>query len=88
MKNFEPCLKKLSGILGEKEFIAGGLTWTDFVLADLFQTFSLLHEDILKPFPNLNDHWKRVWALPELKNYFASENFKERPCNNYTAHWK
>jgi glutathione S-transferase len=87
-KNFEPHLKKLNGVLGDKEYIAGGITWIDFALADFFQTLSLLSEDILKAFPKLTEYWKRVWALPELKNYFASDKFKERPCNNYVAAWK
>lgn len=68
--------------------MVGGLTWIDFAIADFFQTLGLLHEDILKPFPKLIEYQKRVWALPELKNYFSSDRFKERPCNNYTATWK
>ena len=85
---FEHHLRKLNGVLGEKEFIAGGLTWIDFGLADFLQTLTLLHESFLKGFPKLLDYYKRVWALPELKEYFSSGKFKERPCNNYTAAWK
>ena len=88
IKTFEPYLKKLTGLLGEKNFLAGELTWVDFSVADFLQTLNLLSEEILKPFPKLHEHQKRVWALPELKAYFSSDRWKERPCNNYVAHWK
>ena len=88
IKSFEPYLKKLSGLLGNKEFFCGGMTWMDFVMADFMQTLHLLSEEILKPFPSILDHQKRIWGLPELKNYFSSDKFKERPCNNYIAAWK
>lgn len=87
-KNFETYLKKLNGILAENQFMCGELTWMDFALADFFQTLGLLSEEILKPFPKLVEYQKRVWDLPELKDYFSSDRFKERPCNNYSAHWK
>jgi len=86
--NFDPYLKKLNGLLGEKEFMAGGLTWFDFAVADFLQTLGLLHENYLKNYPKLAEYQKRVWALPELAAYFSSERFRERPCNNYTASWK
>jgi glutathione S-transferase len=85
---FEPYLKKLHGLLGDKEFMAGGLTWIDFAIADFMQTLDLLSPDLLQPFPKLRDLHQRVWALPQLKDYFASPRFQKRPCNNYTAYWK
>jgi hypothetical protein len=51
---FEPYLKKINGILGEKQFIAGGLTWFDFGLADFLQTLSLLSGEYLKSYPKLS----------------------------------
>ena len=87
-KNWEVYVKKLSGLLGDKEYFAGGITWIDFVIADFVQTLNLFNEEILKPFPKLTEHQKRIWALPELKAYFASDRFKERPCNNDIAYWK
>jgi glutathione S-transferase len=88
IKNWEGYVKKLGGLLGEKKFIAGELTWIDFAIADFMQTLDLLSPEILKPCPNLVEYYRRVWALPELKNYFASDRFKERPCNNTSAAWK
>ena len=34
---------KLNGVLGDKEYIAGNITWIDFVLADMIQTLTHLH---------------------------------------------
>jgi len=46
-ESFKPFLKKLDGLLGNKEYICGGLTWIDFGLADFFQTLNLLDSTIL-----------------------------------------
>ena len=86
--DFEPHLKKLNGLLGDKQFIAGEITWVDFVVADFIQTLGLLCEEYLKPFPKLAEHQKRVWGLPELKDYFSSDRYCERPCNGPSAAWK
>ena len=86
--NFETNLRKLDGLLGDKEYMAGGITWVDFPIADFLQILSLLNEDLLKPFPRLAQHQKRIWGLPELKDYFASDKYKERPINGPNAHWR
>ena len=52
------------------------------------QTLGLLSEEYLKSYPNLLEHQKRVWGLPEIKEYFSSPRYRERPCNNYIAAWK
>lgn len=44
IKNFEPYMKKFDGLLGNQQFIAGNLTWIDFVVADFLQTLGLLSE--------------------------------------------
>jgi len=64
IKNWEGYVKKLSGLLGNKQFIAGELTWLDFAIADFMQTLDLLSPEILKPCPNLIEYYRRVWALP------------------------
>lgn len=40
--NSDVYLKKFSGILGEREYLCGGITWVDFVLADTLQILSLM----------------------------------------------
>ena len=81
-------IKKLDGILGDKDFMAGGLTWVDFAVADFVQVLGLLDTELIKDFPRLVSYQKRVWSLPELAEYFKSDRFHERPINNYSAFWK
>lgn len=54
---FDPYLKKINGILGDNDFIAGGLTWFDFGLADFLQTLSILYAEYLKPYPKLTAYF-------------------------------
>jgi glutathione S-transferase len=88
VKGFEGNLTKLNGLLGDKQFIAGEITWIDFAIADFLQVLSLLCQDYLIPFPKLTEYQKRVWSLPELKSYFASDRFHERPINGARAMWR
>ena len=82
-------LKKFNGMLGDKTFMCSNeIVWIDFALADLFQTLNILEPMIFDNYPKLLEYQKRVWALPELKGYFESERFSERPCNNIIAKWK
>jgi len=66
MENY---LKKLSGFLGEKEFMAGGLTWIDFSIADLMYTLSIFNGEMMKKYPKLMEHANRVRSLPLVKEY-------------------
>ena len=86
-EKFAPYLRKFDGLLGDKDYYAGGLTWIDFAVAEFFQVLQMLDADYFKDLPRLVAHQKRVWALPELKEYFE-KRYKERPCNNYIATWK
>ena len=56
MIDIEPYLKKLNGLLNNKEFIAGKITWLDFAIADFIQTLDILDNAIIKPYPNLTEH--------------------------------
>jgi hypothetical protein len=82
-------LKKFNGMLGEKKFMCSNeLVWIDFALADFFQTLNILEPMLFDNYPNLLEYQKRTWGLPELKAYFESGRFSERPCNNHIAQWK
>lgn len=78
----------MNWLLGNKDYIAGGLTWLDFVLADIIQLLNQLNPKILADFPLLSDYQKRVWNLPELQQYFKSDRWKEHPANGEDAKWK
>jgi len=44
IKGFEGNLTKFNGLLGDKEFIAGGITWIDFVVAEFLQVLNTLNQ--------------------------------------------
>jgi len=81
-------LKKFSGLLGEKEFSVGGITYIDFILADLFQVLRQMNPDLFTHYPNLIQLQERVWALPELAAYFASDRWHDHPVNGEEARWR
>lgn len=64
VNDFQGYLKKLNGILGNKQFICGELTWVDFAFGDFFQTLHLLKPEIFNEFPNLKAYQERVWGIP------------------------
>jgi hypothetical protein len=82
-------LNKFKGLVGNNSYITGeNLVWVDFALAEFFQCLMLIEPTLLENYENLTAYQKRVWALPELQNYFKSERWTERPCNNTIAKWK
>jgi glutathione S-transferase len=60
---FEAAWKKLNWLLGNKDYMCGGLTWVDFALTDAIQLLNQLNPAILSQFPLLTDYQKRVWNL-------------------------
>ena len=81
-------LTKLENLLGEKEFICGGITWIDFIVADTVQVARLMSPAAIEKFANLLRLQERVWSLPELSPYFKSERWHERPVNGEEARWR
>jgi hypothetical protein len=47
-----------------------------------------MNPKILEKYPNLVKLQERIWSLPELKNYFESYRFQERPVNGEEARWR
>jgi glutathione S-transferase len=46
-------ITRLNGLLGEKDFIAGGITWIDFAIADFLQVLELFSPSLIAEFPKL-----------------------------------
>jgi glutathione S-transferase len=46
-------ITRLNGLLGEKDFIAGGITWIDFAIADFLQVLELFSPSLIGEFPKL-----------------------------------
>ncbi|KAI6190774.1 Glutathione S-transferase-1 [Aphelenchoides bicaudatus] len=75
---FEPSLKnvapQLVKKLGEQRsgFFSSQLSWVDFYVADAVFTFNGFVPQAMQPYPELLQHQKKVYALPELKQYIAN----------------
>ena len=81
-------LDKFKGLLGEKDFMAGGLTWVDFAVAEFLQAMTLLMPDVVYGYPTLVAYIERVWAFPELQNYFKSDRWDEHSVIPPFGAWK
>ncbi len=81
-------LKNLDAFLGKKEFIAGGLTYVDFVLMDGCNIISLMFDGRpLKANPGIQAWYERVNNLPTVKAYKSSPRYRERPVMPPMAKW-
>lgn len=54
-------------MLDKMEFMAGKLTWIDFSIADITFTLNVLNAEMMKKYPGLLEHSKRVRSLPRVK---------------------
>lgn len=45
INSLKPGLDKLKGLLGDKEWFTGKLSYCDFIVGDFFQVFSLFNEN-------------------------------------------
>lgn len=62
---------------GSGFLVKGGLSWVDFVVAEQVLTFSGFDPETLKKYPEMLEHMKRVYDLPQIKAYV--ENRKKTP---------
>lgn len=88
INSFKTALDKLKGLLGEKEWFSGKLSYCDFIVGDFFQVYSLFNENFGTEYPTLKALQERLWQLEGINNYLKSDKFKERPINWYPeAKW-
>ena len=83
IKSLKPSIEKLQGLLGEKEWFTGKLSYCDFIVGDFFQVYSLFNENFAAEYPRLKALQERIWNLEGVNSYLQSERFKERPINWY-----
>ena len=53
-------------------FAKSGVSWVDFHVANSVQTILNLASDVLKNYPEILEHHKRVHGLPQLQKYLTS----------------
>jgi glutathione S-transferase len=88
IKSLKPSIDKLQGLLGEKEWFGGRLSYCDFIVGDFLQVYSLFNENFAGEYPKLKSLQERMWSLEGISSYLKSDRFKERPINWYPeAKW-
>ena len=68
-----PKLSLLANHLGKNEYLIGKLSVVDFFFSEFLAWVRIQEGDLLAIFTNLKDYVDRVFALPELKEYIASD---------------
>ena len=72
--------------LGNKEWLAGELTYIDFVFAELLELIAFVSEgSVYNDHPTLKAYRDRFFAIPNIAAYVASETFMAKPFNNTVA---
>lgn len=73
MDKFAPYYERFLKESGSGFFGKNGPSYVDFYIADAFFTLHGLEKELMeKKYSFLIDHYKRVFALPELQNYLSS----------------
>jgi glutathione S-transferase len=73
MDKLAPYYDKFLKESGTGFFGKSGPSYVDFYIADAFYTLHGVEKDLLdKKYPYLVEHYKRVYALPELQNYLST----------------
>uniref|UniRef100_A0A914N768 glutathione transferase n=1 Tax=Meloidogyne incognita TaxID=6306 RepID=A0A914N768_MELIC len=49
--------------------LPSGLSFVDFSIAHFIETMTKMEKDIMAKYPKLVDHSKRIYSLPQLKEY-------------------
>jgi len=74
------CFTQWEKTLNGKEWIMGDkLTYVDFLFWECIDWHLLMKADFLEGLPNLKAYHQRFKNLPKVKEYFASDSFKEWP---------
>jgi glutathione S-transferase len=85
--DFTRKLGYLSEYMGKNEFLNGHLSWVDLVNFGKFSLLTILRPKYLEQFPNLHSLVGKVAALPRIKEYLASDGFKNTPAFPGFSKW-
>eukprot|EP01017_Pseudomicrothorax_dubius_P038040 TRINITY_DN5647_c0_g1_i1.p1 TRINITY_DN5647_c0_g1~~TRINITY_DN5647_c0_g1_i1.p1 ORF type:complete len:279 (-),score=84.96 TRINITY_DN5647_c0_g1_i1:60-896(-) len=91
-KVLEKCagrLKRLEKFAAGKKFILGNdLVLADFFLYQILYFLSKMGETILSPYPNLLNFMRNFEAIPEIRAYHESDEFRNKPIFTPGAPYK
>jgi len=72
MDKYLPLFENVLKESGSGFFVKSGPTYLDFHIGEMFSYLRLLDPELWAKYPVFEEHLKRVYALPQLKNYLAS----------------
>jgi len=82
-ESIKPRMKGFSVFLGDKKFFIGDqVTVADFAMAESMDLMTHINPTFLDEWANLKGLMDRVFNLPWVKQYRASDRFSEHPFNN------
>ncbi|KAI1711874.1 glutathione S-transferase 1 [Ditylenchus destructor] len=67
-----PIIQKSLKESGSGFAVKSGLTWVDFVLAEVITTFNGLDPELAKKYPDLAKYVEKVHSVPQIKKYVES----------------
>eukprot|EP01016_Furgasonia_blochmanni_P020874 TRINITY_DN23261_c0_g1_i4.p1 TRINITY_DN23261_c0_g1~~TRINITY_DN23261_c0_g1_i4.p1 ORF type:complete len:217 (-),score=54.20 TRINITY_DN23261_c0_g1_i4:58-708(-) len=76
-KRFHPKLALFNKTLAEQDYIAGSLSFVDFILLELLSVIMLLDPSAVEKYENVKAYHARMLAIPQIAAYRASEKFME-----------
>ncbi|KAE9550560.1 hypothetical protein FO519_006218 [Halicephalobus sp. NKZ332] len=53
-------------------YVKSGITFVDFLCCELFSIVQDFEPEVLLPYPEITDHIKRIYSLPQLKEYITN----------------
>ena len=90
--DFDRVLNRIAGLLGEKDFLLGKLTYADFRLAYFTYMFDnvFLSAEVENPidrYPNLRALSKRVYNLEGVKDFYLAQRKEKELVGSYWFPW-
>ena len=81
-----PKLDELVKYLGDKQWLCGGLTYVDFIFAELLELLHYVWGDKLwEDYPTAKAYRDRFFAIEPIAAYCSREDFMAKPFNNTMA---
>eukprot|EP01069_Polyplicarium_translucidae_P012430 Polyplicarium_translucidae@DN5195_c0_g1_i1.p1 len=80
-------LDRLTGFLGDKEFLTGDLTAVDFMAYEALHHTRWMVPNLFRKYAPLAKYMKSFEALPSMERYMKSDRFIAWPVNSPNSAW-
>jgi len=83
----EPQLELLVKFLGNSQWLSGQLSYVDFIAYEILDWFKRFTPETIAKYPAVTQYLSRFEALPAIKAYQSSAQFKSWPMFGPRANW-